>query len=114
VDNNETMPSAYEYVLLERQPLHLPNITAKELMAINENARRALELYLSRLRMTEEEILRRDAIGESMENSDFTYEVVPDPDSPSETAVRVAWKLGRWEAVLGKFHRSDYGVSSYG
>jgi len=107
MDCNETIPSAYEYVILERQPLHLPSITAKELLGINENARRALELYLSRLRMTEEEILRRDALGESMENEDFTYEVIPDPDSPSETAVRVAWKPRRREAVLESFHRSD-------
>lgn len=107
MEHDETMPSAYEYVLLERQPLHLPSITAKELMAINENARRALELYLSRLRMTEQEILRRDAIGESMENEDFSYEVVPDPNSPSETAIKVSWKLGRCEAVLGSFRGTE-------
>jgi len=107
VGYNDTIPSAYEYVLIERQPIYLTSITAKELLAINENARRVLELYLSRLRMTEEEILRRDTIGDSMENEDFTYEVVPDSDSPNETAVKVTWKPGRWEAVLGSFHRLD-------
>ena len=104
---NDMMPSAYEYVLIERQPIHLTSITAKELLAINENARRALDLYLLRLCMTEQEILRRDAIGESMENEDLSYEVVPDSGSPTETAIRVTWKPGRWEAVLGRFQTSD-------
>ena len=101
------LPSMYEFALLQRSQIDLQTVSPKELLAINENARRQLEIYLTRLRVSEEEILRRNEIGESMENTDYIYEVVPDPHSPSETGVRVSWKPGRVEKVLGTFNNLD-------
>lgn len=89
------IPKTYQYAILTRQELDVQTISPKELLAIYENSRHQLEIHLTRMAMTEREILRRDAEGDSMANEDFTYEVVPDPHSTTETAVVVHWKPGR-------------------
>jgi hypothetical protein len=89
------IPLRHEYALIIRQPLALDEMGSRELLGINQNAREQLGLYLERLRMTELEILRRDAEGIPLDDQDFAYEVIPSAYRETETEVRVTWKPGR-------------------
>ena len=101
------IPLTYQYLLLTRAEIYLPEIGPKELLAINEDARRQIETFLIRLNLTNEEIQRRDAAGDLMENEDYDYQIVPDSHSPTETSVLVTWKPGRFQESMKNFNQAQ-------
>ena len=93
------LDSVRDYQVITRTEINLRTVSPLILLAINQNARHAIEVALVRLQVSEAEILRRHAEGESMENDDFDYKILPDADSPTETKVITTWKPDKMFAL---------------